>query len=151
MLDYDTTMRIGQAEHQDVLNLLESAGLGGMFTQTGGTNAALEVTLDGGYTLLITDAADTLSWARREHQGWGVGLYPPDQANSNGECLVPLVHDVLTTYHRRTERTKQQTEALHRRVVGAGSRPRLDLGDSGGGVPAWRRRCGSDWEAKTST
>lgn len=115
MLDYDTTMKIGQTRYQDVLNLLEEQGLGGTFTQTGGMCAALEVVLDGGHTLLITDAEDTLSWDRSEHRGWGVGLYPPDQANTDGECLefdstedgsltalVPLVHRVLDAYRRRS-------------------------------------------------
>lgn len=114
MLDYNTTMRLGQSRYQDVMDLLAGAGLGATFTQTGGMNAALEVLLDGGHALLITDAEDSLSWDREEHQGWGVGLYPPDQANTDGECLafdstedgspealVPLVHDVLTTCRRR--------------------------------------------------
>ncbi len=88
MLGYDATMSIGQAQYQDVLDRLAAAGFGATFTQTGGMNAALEVLLDGGHTLLITDAEDSLSWERAEHQGWGVGLYPPDQANTDGECLA---------------------------------------------------------------
>ncbi len=108
MLDYDTTMKIGQDRYQDVLDLLATHELEATFTQTGGMNAALEVLLDGGHTLLITDAEDSLSWDRDDHQGWGVGLYPPNQANTDGECLlfesdedgspealVPLVHRVL--------------------------------------------------------
>ncbi len=51
-------------------------------------DAALEVLLDGGHTLLITDAEDSLSWDREEHQSWGVGLYPPDPANTDGERLA---------------------------------------------------------------
>lgn len=114
MLDYDATMRIGQGRYQDVLDLLEAQGLSGVFTQTGGMCAALEVLLDSGHTLLITDAEDTLSWEREEHRGWGVGLYPPDQANTDGECLafdstddgspralVPLVDRVLSQWTRR--------------------------------------------------
>lgn len=108
MLDYDATMSIGRGRYQDVLDRLEATGLPGSFTQTGGMNAALEVVLDSGHTLLITDAEDSLSWERAEHQGWGVGLYPPDQANTDAECLafastedgepdglVPLVRAVL--------------------------------------------------------
>lgn len=114
MLDYDTTMTIGQGRYQDALDLLAGAGLAATFTQTGGMNAALEVVLDGGHTLLITDAEDSLSWEREEHRGWGVGLYPPDQANTDGECLafdstddgslaalLPLVDTVLRAYVRR--------------------------------------------------
>ncbi len=88
MLDYPTTMTIGASRYQDVLDVLREAGLDATFTQTGGMNAALEVMLDGGHTLLITDAEDSLAWDREEHQGWGVGLYPPDQANTDGECLA---------------------------------------------------------------
>ena len=114
MLDYDTTMRIGRSRYQDVLDHLTGAGLPATFTQTGGMCAALEVMLDSGHTLLVTDADDTLSWDRSEHSGWGVGLYPPDQANTDGECLafdstgdgtvgalLPLVNRVLQSFRRR--------------------------------------------------
>lgn len=76
--------------------------------------AALEVVLDGGHTLLVTDSEDTLSWVRDQHDGWGVGLYPPDASDTGGECLVfdsttdgspaalpPLIGDVLDQYLRR--------------------------------------------------
>lgn len=119
MLDYDTTMALGQARYQDVLDHLREAGLFGTFTQTGGMCAALEVLLDGGHTLLITDAEDTLAWERDEHAGWGVGLYPPDQANTDGECLafdstdagqpsalVPLVGRVLEQVRQAARRGK---------------------------------------------
>jgi hypothetical protein len=108
VLDYKTTMSIGADRYRDVLDRLAVVGLGATFTQTGGMNAALEVVLDGGHSLLITDAEDSLAWDREEHYGWGVGLYPPDQANTDGECLlfdsdedgslgalIPLVHRVL--------------------------------------------------------
>jgi len=114
MLDYQTTMKLGQARYQDVLDHLREAGMVGVFTQTGGMCAALEVLLDSGHALLITDAEDSLSWNREDHQGWGAGLYPPDQANTDGECLafdstedgspaalLPLVESVLTQYLRR--------------------------------------------------
>jgi hypothetical protein len=67
-------MKAGAREYRDVLDRLAKEGLGGIFTQTGGMNAALEITLDGG-TVLITDAKDALSWSRAEHEGWFVGLY----------------------------------------------------------------------------
>ena len=76
-------------------------------------NAALEVLLDGGHTLLISDAEESLSWDRREHHGWGVGLYPHDHAIEGGDCLafdstddglpealVPLARAVLEQYLR---------------------------------------------------
>lgn len=113
VLDYDTTMDIGKSRYQDVLDQLGSAGLGATFTQTGGMNAALEVVLDSGHALLITDAEDSLSWDRQEHRGWGVGLYPPDHANEGGDCLafdstddgspaalLPLAQSVLDRYVR---------------------------------------------------
>ncbi len=59
MLDYDSTMRAGAARYQDVLDALRVAGLPATFTQTGGMCAALEVMLDSGHTLLITDAEDS--------------------------------------------------------------------------------------------
>ena len=77
MLSFEETMALGQAQYQDVIDRLAKAGLRAAFTQTGGMNAALEVLLDGGYSLLITDAADSLAWSRAEHEGWTVGLYAP--------------------------------------------------------------------------
>jgi len=38
-------------------------GLNAAFTQTGGMNAALEIHLDGGAHLLVTDADDSLPWS----------------------------------------------------------------------------------------
>lgn len=86
MLSYDQTMAAGADRYRDVLDLLADAGLSATFTQTGGMNAALEVLLDGGHTLLVTDVEDSLSWDREEHQGWGVGLYRPDQENTDGSA-----------------------------------------------------------------
>ncbi len=87
MLSYEATMALGQAQYQDVIDVLTTAGLPTSFTQTGGMNAALEVRLDGGHTLLVTDAEDSLSWARAEHAGWAVGLYAPEQAY-DGDVLT---------------------------------------------------------------
>lgn len=92
MLDFETTMARGQAEYQDVIDHLNSVGLPTTFTQTGGMNAALEVRLDGGYSLLVTEAEDSLSWTRAEQDGWGVGLYaPPEQYD--GECIAAATTD----------------------------------------------------------
>lgn len=88
VLTYSATLAAGADRYRDVLDVLGEAGLDAAFTQTGGMNAALEVQLDGGHTLLVTDAEDSLSWDRGQQQGWGVGLYPPDQANTDGDCLV---------------------------------------------------------------
>ncbi len=117
MLSYGSTMQVGAARYQDVLDGLRASGWPATFTQTGGMCAALEVMLDGGHTLLITDAEDSLSWDREEHRGWGVGLYPPDQANTDGDCLafgstedaavpalLPLVEQVLRQWSERGQR-----------------------------------------------
>lgn len=117
MLSYDQTMAAGADRYRDVLDRLADAGLAAVFTQTGGMNAALEVSLEGGHGLLITDAEDSLSWDREEHRGWGVGLYPPDRANTDGECLafastddgspqalVPLARAVLAEHVLRRSR-----------------------------------------------
>lgn len=79
MQTFEEAMLEGQAEYQDVIDALGSAGYRATFTQTGGMNAALEVLLDGGWALLITDANEALSWARSEQQGWGVGLFTPEE------------------------------------------------------------------------
>jgi hypothetical protein len=85
---YDQAMADGEARYCDALDRLEEAGLPATFTQTGGMNAALQVLLDGGHTLLVTDAQCPLPWDRNEQRGWGVGLYPPDRPGGDGECLA---------------------------------------------------------------
>jgi len=91
MLDYQNTMQVGQARYQDVLDALRAAGLPGVFTQTGGMCAALQVMLDSGHTLLVTDAEDTLSWDRQQQRGWGVGLYPPASEHDDGALVFHSV------------------------------------------------------------
>lgn len=97
----------GAAQYQDVLDRLDDEGLPARFTQTGGMNAALEVTLETGQTLLITDFADSLAWSRAELAGWSVGVYPKGDAAADGptrfasaedtriEVLLSLIKDVL--------------------------------------------------------
>lgn len=105
-MSYDDTMAWGAEQYRDVLTLLEEEGLPAAFTQTGGMCAAIEVQLETGHTLLITDADDTLSWARAEHVGWGVGLYERDNDGnlpiafaqtdaSDLDSLLKLVGDVI--------------------------------------------------------
>jgi hypothetical protein len=106
---YTAAMALGAAQYADVLTALTEAGFPTVFTQTRGMCAALEITLDNGGHLLVTDAEDTLAWNRADHAGWGVGLYPrdDDQAYDSGSlaygstpdsdtaALLALVHDVL--------------------------------------------------------
>jgi hypothetical protein len=109
----DVATDIGPAQYQDVIDKLAAAGLPVSFTQTGGMCAALEVTLETGHTLLITDSEDTLSWDRAEHRGWGVGLYQANGEHDDGPLvfdstqdgslrgLLPVIHNVLTSAHCR--------------------------------------------------
>ena len=105
-MSYEDTMAWGAEQYADVLAALNKAGLPAVFTQTGGMCAAIEVQLETGATLLVTDAEDTLAWARTEHRGWGVGLYDAgedkDAAVAFGQVddgdipsLLDLVKDVL--------------------------------------------------------
>jgi hypothetical protein len=77
LMSYEDTMRAGAREYTDVLAALNAAGYPATFTQTGGMCAAIEIQLESGHTILVTDAEDTLAWQRIDHHGWGVGLYPP--------------------------------------------------------------------------
>jgi len=91
MLDYDAAMATGQAAYQDALDVLKAEGLPGTFTQTGGMCAALEVALEAGCSLLLTEADGPLAWDRAEHSGWGVGLYGPGRRHEE-----PLAFDCTT-------------------------------------------------------
>jgi hypothetical protein len=77
-MSYEETMRRGAQQYRDVLDALAAVGLEGQFVQTGGMCAAIEIMLDGGYYLLLTDEADTLARDRTEHAGWQVRLYGPE-------------------------------------------------------------------------
>ena len=106
---HTAAMAHGVAQYADVLTALDEAGLPTVFTQTAGMCAALEIILETGGHVLVTDAEDTLSWDRDALSGWGVGLYPRDdyQAYDGGSlaygttpdsdtpALLALVHDVL--------------------------------------------------------
>ena len=105
--DMKEAMTIGAARYADIITTLNGAGLPTVFTQTGGMCAALEVTLEAGQHLLITDAEDSLSWDRDEQHGWGVGRYVTDSEYDDGplafgdtadrsiEALCELVREVL--------------------------------------------------------
>lgn len=80
-------MAYGAAQYADVLDAFRAEGWDASFTTTGGNCAAIELTLDDGAYVLVTDADDTLSWERDEHDGWSVGLYVPDE---NGDCDEPV-------------------------------------------------------------
>jgi hypothetical protein len=77
-MSYEETMQRGAEEYRDVLDALAAVGLEGQFVQTGGMCAAIEIMLDGGYYLLLTDEDDTLAWDRTEHAGWQASLLEPE-------------------------------------------------------------------------
>lgn len=110
MQTYEETMAFGHAQYADVLDRLHDAGLPAVFTQTGGMCAAIEVQLETGRTLLITDAEDSLAWYRDEHRGWGVGLYAPgdhhdgaiafsETDDGTADALLTTIRSVL--FHQR--------------------------------------------------
>jgi hypothetical protein len=104
---FDQAMKVGAARYGTVIETLNNSGLPTTFTQTGGMCAALEIRLETGGHLLITDAEDSLSWNRDEQHGWGVGLYRAESEYDDGplafaesddrsiESLFVLVREVL--------------------------------------------------------
>lgn len=93
MMTYEQTMAWGAAQYRDVIDALATSGLRAEFTQTGGMCAAIEITLDGGHYVLLTDREDTLSWDRAEHAGWYCGLYEPEERRANDGPLRWLHSD----------------------------------------------------------
>jgi hypothetical protein len=109
MRDIQAAMDLGADRYRDVIDALNAQGLPTVFTQTGGMCAALEVTLETGAYLLVTDAGDSLSWDRAEQAGWGVGLYrggsegddgperfAEDEDSTSIDTLLRLVREVLS-------------------------------------------------------
>jgi len=93
----DEAMAVGTARYADIIAALEAAGLPTVFTQTGGMCAALEVTLEAGQHLLITDAEDSLSWDHGEQRGWGVGRYVTDGEYDDGPVAFDSTDDTTAT------------------------------------------------------
>lgn len=126
MMTYDETMRYGAAQYADVIETLSARGLPSEFTQTGGMCAAIMVTLEVGYYLLLTDCDDTLAWSRDEHRGWCVGLYEPEERRttdgprrygatraSSVEAVLALADEILAssgTPMRRGRETRRRPE-----------------------------------------
>lgn len=104
---YEATMMAGAAQYQDVIDALNEAGLPTSFIETGGMNAALEVQLEAGETLLITDAEDAPPWDRADQEGRSVGRYVREGEYDDGPiafatapntqlaALERLLHSVL--------------------------------------------------------
>lgn len=94
-MSYEETMACGAGQYRDILERLDEAGLPATFIQTGGMCAAIQVQLETGRELLITDAEDSLSWARAEQRGWGVGLYT-DIEQTDGALRFECSEDTST-------------------------------------------------------
>jgi hypothetical protein len=127
MMTYEETMRYGAAQYADVIAALNRCGLPAEFTQTGGMCAAIEVTLEAGYYLLLTDRDDTLAWERRKHEGWFVGLYEPEErrtadgplryaesSDGSAEAALALVAEVLPGAVRQANDPARRTHARRR-------------------------------------
>jgi len=74
-VNYAETMAYGTGQYRPVIDGLRDAGLPAQFVQTGGMCAALEVRLETGHVLIVTEADDSLSWDWAHHHSWGVGAY----------------------------------------------------------------------------
>lgn len=110
-------MAAGAANYGHVLDALGRAGTPAIFTQTGGSCPALEIRLDTGHTVLVTEADDCLPWQVAEHRSWGVGLYPPhseydqgpdrflDSDDPSTAALLTLVGELLRQPSISTDRS----------------------------------------------
>lgn len=88
---YAAAMHQGYLEYMDAIDAIDKRfGTKAYFTQTGGMCAAIAVPLEAGYELLVTDANDSLSWDRSQKEGWGVGMYAPD---NDGTHMFDLTTD----------------------------------------------------------
>lgn len=115
-MTYAETMAWGADQYRDVLDRLDGEGMPANFTQTGGMCAAIEVQLETGHTLLITDAEDSLAWAREEHDGWGAGLYEAGEhtdgplaygqvPENDVQALMVLLGDVMFRRNGTSQRS----------------------------------------------
>jgi hypothetical protein len=117
-MSYEETMAWGADQYADIIARLKAEGLPvAEFIQTGGMCAAIEVQLEAEYTLLITDAEDTLSWARAEQAGWWVGMYAPAEDRgepiacaqddrNDPEALIRLIDEVMRQGVSELRRTR---------------------------------------------
>lgn len=113
-MDVQQAMAVGGSRYAEELALLGRFGPA-EFTQTGGMCAALQVTLERGY-LLITDAEDSLPWARAELRGWGVGFYPSQDAGEGPELFFDCPDTSVAALSGLVEQCLRETAtALGRR------------------------------------
>jgi len=86
----------GWDSYGDVIAALGDMGLPSVLTSTGGGHAAVEVALETGQHLLISDAADGLSRDRHQQLGWGVGLYRQGSEYDDGPTRYDATEDDVT-------------------------------------------------------
>ena len=126
-------MRIGAERYAPVTRALAEAGWPATFTQTGGMSLALQITLEGGHQVLVTDVEDCLSWDPRDNAGWGVGFHPDPErpelgegpyafASAEGRSVATLVDLVCCVVKAGTRRL-----LLDRQAVSAAERGRPHL------------------------
>jgi hypothetical protein len=82
--------------YRDVVAALAELGLPTVLVGTGGGHAALQVTLETGQHLLISDAEDGLSLDRDQQRGWGVGLYQRGSEFDDGPTRFESTDDDVT-------------------------------------------------------
>jgi len=83
-------------DYGDVVTALAELGLPAVLAGTGGGHAALQVTLETGEYLLISDAEDGLSLDRGQQRGWGVGLYRRGSDFDDGPTRFESTDDDVT-------------------------------------------------------
>ena len=112
----DEAMAVGTARYADIIATLTSVGLPTVFTQTGGMCAALEVTLEAGQHLLITDAEDSLSQSSWRASRMG------RRALRHRQRIRRRPPDVLRQHEHRHRRTAEPRQSQH--LLDEGRRPR---------------------------
>jgi hypothetical protein len=88
--EYDRAMTHAAEVYADVLSALAQAGYVAAMTQTGGMCLAIEISLDVGDTVLVTDKDEILPWDRDDHRGWGIDRYA---AGDSSERLQSVAVD----------------------------------------------------------
>ncbi len=105
----DDATAFGARQYWDVLQLLTRAGLQADFVVDDDGGAAVQIQLDSGQTLLVTEVDGPLPRLREDHRSWGVSLHRtrrgPDeegpaawdgsQDDGSLKALLPLVSGVL--------------------------------------------------------
>jgi hypothetical protein len=87
---YERAMVHAAELYADVLAELGAVGYDAAIIQTGGMCLAIEISLEDGRTILVTDKDEILPWEREWHQGWGIGVYA---ASDDTELIQSVLVD----------------------------------------------------------